>query len=669
MIKLIATVATALSLLQCTGSGYSIDMDSDEQISRIDSMIQTTKNSITVNPDSARIAFEQLLLTTKNKLTKKQEGTIYLQMGIICSMKMELEKSDSLHQKAALIFNTIGELCLLASAYTNLGINQSKRGNYASSIDLYKKVEKTIENQHDRCGNLQEGNYNNTGLAYMNIGKMDSARFYYEKCLEAARKNNNKNMMANALINIGNLLQLFNEYKKGTDYFLEAIGLYEEVNNKTGLLGAFVNIASTYVNINNYESALLFFQKADSLSTALNLPNRKASIYHNMGLLYFEQENYDKSLEYVKKSLAIKLQFSDSVGIASSQNALSAIFNKNGNHISAKENATKALDYALRTNNTNLLLLAYNNLYTAQFYLGEFEKALELLSKRDELRDSIFSKQKIEAVQEWQVKYETAQKEAEIQLLREHQMAQQKITSLYIGIIILLIIVVILGILWIGNHQKKTFLLLEQMKYRTIKSKFIPHFTGNVLNSINYLISKNPIAAKRYIADFSLFTNQSLLNADKFCCTLKEEIAYAENYLKLEKLRLEDNLDYAIHLSSEIDIQMEIPTMILQTFCENALKHGIRPKNSRGSIKISAYNHNGFDVVTVEDDGVGREKAKLLRTEGNREGLKIVEQQIKLFNKKNKTTTYLEIVDLYTADNIPAGARFELHIPSAGVTK
>jgi len=204
---------------------------------------------------------------------------------------------------------------------------------------------------------------------------------------------------------------------------------------------------------------------------------------------------------------------------------------------------------------------------------------------------------------------------------------------------------------------------IDQLKHRAVRAKFIPHFTGNVLNSINYLISKNPHSAQKYISDFADFSHLTLLNSDTLFRTLEEELTYTQLYLKLEKLRFEEKLEYEMCISPDIDTQLMVPTMILQTFCENAIKHGLRSKQEGGKIVIVGYTEGEFNVIAVEDSGIGRKAALLLRTEGTKEGLKIVQQQLEFFNKYKNSNAYLKIIDLTDEVEQPMGTRFELWIP------
>ena len=204
---------------------------------------------------------------------------------------------------------------------------------------------------------------------------------------------------------------------------------------------------------------------------------------------------------------------------------------------------------------------------------------------------------------------------------------------------------------------------IDQLKHRAVQSKFIPHFTANVLNSINYLISNNPESARTYISKFCDFSNQTLRNSDKLYRSLQEELDYARLYLELEKMRYEEKLAYNISIAPGIDTQIEIPTMILQTFCENAIKHGLRPKPEGGKISISVNLKAEYVVITVEDNGIGREKAKEKQTEGTKEGLIIVQQQLEIFNLNHPKEAFLDIEDLFDTYGLPSGTRFELNIP------
>jgi sensor histidine kinase YesM len=208
---------------------------------------------------------------------------------------------------------------------------------------------------------------------------------------------------------------------------------------------------------------------------------------------------------------------------------------------------------------------------------------------------------------------------------------------------------------------------IAQLKFRVVQANFIPHFTGNVLNSISGLISKDVDLSRKYIARFSDFSKLTLRNSDKLWQPISEELDYALLYLELEKLRFQEKLNYSVSVAPEVDTQKMMPTMILQTFCENAIKHGLRPKPEGGKIEIRVYQEADYTVLAVEDCGIGREKAQIIKTEGTKQGLKIIGQQLDIFNKNKTKKAYLEIHDLFDETGQSCGTRFKLYIPLSSI--
>jgi LytS/YehU family sensor histidine kinase len=104
--------------------------------------------------------------------------------------------------------------------------------------------------------------------------------------------------------------------------------------------------------------------------------------------------------------------------------------------------------------------------------------------------------------------------------------------------------------------------------------------------------------------------------------------------------------------------------MLLQTWVENAIKHGIRYKEGVGNIlvKIENLENNGI-AIRVEDNGVGRAKAKEMGTTGNGQGLKILAEQVGIYNQLNSGKIILNTIDLVDEEGIVSGTRFEMTIP------
>ncbi len=211
-----------------------------------------------------------------------------------------------------------------------------------------------------------------------------------------------------------------------------------------------------------------------------------------------------------------------------------------------------------------------------------------------------------------------------------------------------------------ANREKE----MNELRVQSIRLKSIPHFNSNVLAGIEYLILKNNREdANRLLSVYSIFTNKTLHEIDKAQRSLKDEVDYTLLYLKLEKMRYGDKLAYEIHVDEAVDALVMIPNMVLHTYAENAIKHGIRGKNVPGKVTIHVKNQDAGIRICVEDNGIGRKAARSRNPERKGQGLQILLRQIELYNQQNKEKIIQAVTDLLDADENPAGTRFELYVP------
>lgn len=127
---------------------------------------------------------------------------------------------------------------------------------------------------------------------------------------------------------------------------------------------------------------------------------------------------------------------------------------------------------------------------------------------------------------------------------------------------------------------------LKDLEIITIRANLQPHFIFNSLNSIRALIDENPELARNAITKISNILRNTITKQDP-TDTLENELALVEDYLALEKIRFEERLDF----KKEVDVtalSVPIPTMMLQTLIENAIKHGISSLEAGGNIFLSA---------------------------------------------------------------------------------
>jgi len=189
-----------------------------------------------------------------------------------------------------------------------------------------------------------------------------------------------------------------------------------------------------------------------------------------------------------------------------------------------------------------------------------------------------------------------------------------------------------------------------------------------VLASIEYFVSNlSTDEATHYLKLYSDFTNQTLLDIDRPSRSVTDEVDYVRAYLELEQLRYGERLQYVIKVAHSVDQKVMLPTMLLHTYCQNAVKHGIANKTGIGhvTVTVSREQRDGIDgvLVSVSDDGVGRSEAAHLGSTSTKQGLKIISQQIELYNRTNKHHIQQHVTDLIDSEGHPAGTCFETWVP------
>ncbi len=158
------------------------------------------------------------------------------------------------------------------------------------------------------------------------------------------------------------------------------------------------------------------------------------------------------------------------------------------------------------------------------------------------------------------------------------------------------------------TKQEQQNLRLAELKLH--QEQINPHFLYNTLDSIVWMAEggKNKQVVEM-TTDLSDFFRTILSNGNDFI-TIEQEESHIRSYLKIQKIRYEDVLDYEILIAEEIKEKIVLK-MILQPIIENALYHGIKNKRGGGMITVKGYLQQGKIVFEVKDDGIGMNKETL----------------------------------------------------------
>lgn len=150
-------------------------------------------------------------------------------------------------------------------------------------------------------------------------------------------------------------------------------------------------------------------------------------------------------------------------------------------------------------------------------------------------------------------------------------------------------------------------------EYKALNALMNPHFIFNSLNNIQGLInSDDKRPANEYLHIFSDLIRQNMHNVSKDLIPISKEINLLHNYLRLEKLRFKNFLHYRIEVDEEVDTDIiRVPPLLIQPLVENAIKHGLLPRQSaENMVRISIYEKGDILFIEVADNGVGINNTK-----------------------------------------------------------
>jgi two-component sensor histidine kinase len=204
---------------------------------------------------------------------------------------------------------------------------------------------------------------------------------------------------------------------------------------------------------------------------------------------------------------------------------------------------------------------------------------------------------------------------------------------------------------------------LVTLQLQSIKGQLDPHFTFNTLNSISSLIYlEDRQKAYDYMNKFTQLLRTMLNDAERIYRSLSEELQFVNTYLELEKLRFGDKFNYVIETGPGVTKKEQVPKLVLQTFAENSIKHGILPREGGGLLKIIIERNDDYLKIVIEDNGVGM-AATVGKTTGTGKGLKLAGEFYDTLNQINKKPIDYAIVNLVDSNGHSTGTRVEVCVP------
>jgi hypothetical protein len=197
-------------------------------------------------------------------------------------------------------------------------------------------------------------------------------------------------------------------------------------------------------------------------------------------------------------------------------------------------------------------------------------------------------------------------------------------------------------------EKEKVQRRIAELELNVLLAQMNPHFIFNSLNSLKYFLNTEDIArADEFIDNFAFLLRKVMIYSNEKFIAISDEIAMLNAYIGLENIRMNNKFSYTIEADPGMEEKL-IPTFIIQPFVENAIKHGFANSEESCNLNITFRYGNNIICCIIDDDGVGRERAKELRAEHQlheSKGISNVLERIAIKKESYGKKISIEIVD------------------------
>ncbi len=508
-------------------------------------------------------------------------------------------------------------------------------------------------------------------------------------------KSNDAYYLRNAAIIQAEIDRENDDFLKAISDLKKAISEINELKEKFQLAELYLNLGIVYMNLNKddtYKEAIPHLQTAKKIfeeinnKTGVGLTNtRLARFYKIESLKYDKQKNHNKAMLFAREATALFNAQGQTANEAYGYYTMATSKSIMGDHQASIPYYNDALKKYEEAGNLFFSMRVNQHLFVAYSIIKEQQKALEANKQFVKIKDSIFSIEKRQLITDAQTKFDTAKIKADKEKaeIREERNLYYFIGAVIIGLLILLAALFLFGNLKQRKKAEKiTFELQETQKrlalekqYRdselkALKAQMNPHFIFNALNSIQeYIVLNQKNLASEYLGKFADLMRKYLHYSDAGGISIEDEVSSLHMYLELEALRFEDKLSYTINVAPAIKPETSIiPTMLIQPYAENALKHGLlhRKTNRKLSISFTKKDKNTIYCI-IEDNGIGREASAQQKskkaTEHKSFATKATASRLDLLNYGKEQKIGVIYIDLKNKEGKAIGTQVELTIP------
>lgn len=551
------------------------------------------------NSNSVNSASAKLLKSLKENKDPEEIARNYYNLAQELAGAKDLSKAETYMSKAIQALVESRKTKDLAWYYRELArIQELQNKNSIAS----KSYEKAAELATD---SLQKQLNRNDALRLQYKHSPKSELEYLNRNARILSNSNNQEEKLQNLTQLANTNIALNQNGSALNNFREALNAVDSNSEKS------IQIKSGMANLlaanNDYGNAIAIQKEAVKEAKSSSDIGTQVAQLRNLSDLYLKADSTDAGLNILKDAYELAIARGNVKEAGESVKALASYYEKNSDHKKGMEL------YAGFVSQLDTLIARDSSLIDKSLFLINEGKISEL-EQQQALKDELIQR-------------------------------KNRYNYVLIGSVLLLSVLLALIIkAWISIKKRN-----KQIALQSLRREMNPHFIFNSLNSVNHFIANNnEREANKYLTSYSNLMRNIMENSNRDYVALSTEIDQLNKYLELEKLRFSDKFEYQVDIDEEINPEeVMVPNMIIQPNLENAIWHGLRYKESVGMLKLKFSRAGGRTKVIVEDNGIGLEESKKIKTKHQKLheslGLKNVQERIKLLNNLYKSDIRFEI--------------------------
>ena len=510
------------------------------------------------------------------------------------------------------------------------------------------------------------------GEIYALAGDFRNASIDLEEALTLSTKAHDPEQMSKAHRLLGSMHYYQRQYQPAWIHYYTSLALGRTANDDAGLVRTYRCmgvLAAEDTRPDGLDRALAYTDTALQFAIRTNDRAEMSSIHGNLGLILMHMKDTALARIHNDSALFIARELGDSLRIMKAWENIGQLAGRYGDHERTCKNCAEVLAFAERRHMLAFARDAINCITTGYTNMGDWQQALGSQSRYYSLRDSTYDAASREQILKRSLEAEAARREHADALAHEAEVRRVETVAWSAGAGGLLLLSG--GVAFALSDRKRRRERYERdaarLQTQVLRTQMNPHFIFNALNSINnYVQTNDRDLATGFLTKFAQLMRLVLESSRHAEGSLKNDLEALRLYMDLERARMQEKFDYIINVDPLIDQETTlVPPLVAQPFVENAIWHGVSGKEGKGHIVLKVEQRGSMLMMTIEDDGVGREPTAGVSPTTDQPpktslGTSITRDRLEMLGKQHGVDSGFHFTDL------PQGTRVEVSMPLIG---